>query len=65
TSVDRQKVVDKNLLFEIRIPKCSILRSQENHVQVAMPNLQENHVNSNSNMNTESIQMENRTNGGF
>ena len=47
TSADREKVVDTNLLFNIHIPKLNIVRSQENHVQNAMSDFTDNHVNSN------------------
>ena len=44
TSVDRERVVDTNLLFNIFTSKLNIAKKQEN--QDAMPALIDNHVNS-------------------
>ena len=44
TSADRQKGVDKDLLFQVSIPTSSTVRSQENQVQVGMPDVT-NHIN--------------------
>ena len=65
TSVDRQTVVDTDLLFNIHMPRFNTVRSEQNSSHTATPDIQKSHPNCNVSTGKENIPMESSTNGGF